>query len=127
MNDFSYQIKVENKFIFIEATGNMNICDYKNLFNRLEELDARLISEMNIIFDASEIKANYSVSELMQIEKPFVEATHKFEYLKFAKIVNSPLETALSIVFSENIRYLRNVELKIFNTKEEALRWINLN
>jgi hypothetical protein len=127
MTDFNYDISIENKFIFIEAAGHMNISDYKSLFSRLGELNERFISEMNIVFDASQIKANYSVKELSQIERPFVEATHNFEYLKFAKICNSPLETALSIVFSENVRYLRNVELKIFNTKEEALKWINMN
>jgi len=115
---------IESPVLYVDLTGYIsfeNIVDYFKDFASLTELPKKLL----ILYTFRNITLDFTLRELKMISHVAEKSTEKYENIRAAFLVNSPVLTAYSTLYSE-LPINKKIKRRIFSTKQAALKWLNL-
>ncbi len=121
---FNIQHSSNDSIIRLVLTGTITVDETEKLARELSEITSDLDSKTFLLTDARNAVYAFDVNELEDISKRTSKFISKGKTLKEAILINSPRETAISMVFNQckcNGQHMTN----IFSTKEAALSWLN--
>lgn len=118
----NYTIDDKEKIIYICYEGKMTVDDLNNNYLKLME-DSRFNPNYNILTDGRKCEALIQV-EPTEIAKHVQLIKENFGScrIKNAILVDSPIETAIAVLFQDMAIEVREVE--VFCTEEGALNWL---
>ena len=99
----------------------------------IDEILEYIISTMNnntfprklkIITDARRANMDFSPKDLSRIVEANMKSLEKYEMITDAIVLDSPKETALSILYQE-LSLTNKYRFQVFSTQEAALNWLN--
>ena len=127
MDNLTIDYNQSEQFLQIVIIGDIVISDHLKLLKLLENFPTEYSSNIRLLCDRRQATAKYTHKELFITMKPFLQIVNKFHYLKIAELVANPNDTALAVLFQQDVGFLSNLEFKLFSTKEAALEWLNVN
>ena len=96
-----------------------DIEDYLLEFELIEDPPKDLIS----LYDLREAKMNLDSKDIMRISELTKKATASYKTVRTAFLVNKPLLTAYSLIFSNDSPSGKTVR-EVFSTEEAAIKWL---
>ena len=125
MDKFIINYNLNEKFLQIEVYGNTSLNDLIKILNYLKDYPILYSTDIKLLLDFRQMRINYfGIKELI---KPFIETINNFHFIKIAKLIDTPYETAITYLLIEKINFLSNLDIKLFCTSHEALNWLNVN
>lgn len=101
----------------IDLNGAMGILD--SLHQRFGQLDCVYILE-----DSRKTRYRFKFNDLTKLLQHVKLKLNGRKEVRHADIVSSPLETALSLVYSKLASNIKSYRYKAFSTPEAALEWL---
>ncbi len=80
--------------------------------------------KLKILTDATNSNMNFTASDLCAIVNANNQSLEKYHYIIDAIVIESPKETALSILYQE-IAKNKKYRFQVFSTREAAVEWLN--
>jgi hypothetical protein len=114
---------IDTNIFYVRFTGKTSVRDiaeYLDEFKSVEDLPA----DIRLLYDITDAEMNLNVDDIHQISKLAEEATQRYTSVKTAFLVNHPLLTAYSVLFSE-FKSSSKTNRKIFSTVGAATDWLN--
>ena len=81
---------------------------------------------LKILTDATRAKMNFSASDLTAIVEANYHSLLKYEFIIDAIVLDSPKETALSVLYQE-LAKTQKYRFKVCSTRKAALEWLDSN
>ncbi|PLX16472.1 MAG: hypothetical protein C0597_07925 [Marinilabiliales bacterium] len=108
----------------IKTQGEIECSVFLSLINLLDYKEFVQLDSLNIILDLRKTQLKITVNEYLSLIAPFAEMVGKFKYVKMAKLVDTPYETALALLFHEDTHNISNLDCNLYNTTSAATRWL---
>ncbi len=80
--------------------------------------------ELKVLLDFSDTEVRITRKELPYIANSLQEIILPENYIRIAKIVSKPYDTALAILFQNMIQDISQLKFEIFNTNSAAMKWL---
>ncbi len=81
---------------------------------------------LKVLTDARKSSMNFTISDLSLLVEENNKSLEKYDFIIDAIIIDSPKETALSILYKE-FAEASNYKFNIFSTREAAIQWLLRN
>ena len=81
---------------------------------------------LKVLTDARKSSMNFTISDLSLLVEENNKLLEKYDFIIDAIIIDSPKETALSILYKE-FAEASNYKFNIFSTREAAIQWLLRN
>ena len=121
---YSIQSNNDHSFIKIVLQGSVTVQDAIDLARDLSVYRKKAIAGSLLLTDARDANFSFSVNDLKEIAQETSKHAQVDKPLKEALLINSPKETALSLMF-EKRKLSSHHETMIFNTEQSALAWLH--
>ncbi|MCE1163907.1 MAG: STAS/SEC14 domain-containing protein [Bacteroidetes bacterium] len=122
MIDFHFN--KEDGIIYAKSTGEITL---EQMIDAREKVLAAedIPHDLRILEDATEAVISFSMAELRKLREFAGNQPPKYNFVGHAVIMNSPKGVAFGMWFNEHSRRM-NYKVKIFQTREAALKWLNV-
>ena len=115
-----YRIDDTEKIIYMSITGDCNLRDLETALLKLTN-DKNFSPNYNLLNDLRKCKFKFRPKDLDRFFRIFIEKFSKGTG-KSAVLLDTPRETAFSIIHQERMKDTR--EIQLFSTYEAALNWL---
>jgi hypothetical protein len=113
---------VDSDILFVKLTGNIDFNEVTGFLKKLKSFD-NLPQAMKLLCDLTEADVNLSANEIHQISESAENATRKYAAVKTALLVNRPLLTAFSVLYS-GFKSSSRTNREVFSTMDAARDWL---
>jgi len=118
---YSYHIGEKDLFV-INFVGDTNLDDIINYLNEFKEINY-LTNDIKLLYDFSDANLDLKAADVKIIADLADKVTHKYTSVKTAFVVEKPLITAYSYMFS-SMNETSQKERKVFSTIIAAEDWL---
>ena len=125
MSNLIIKYNHSDHFIKIYSESFVNTTDFIQVIDELSKYTAGT-RNLNVLIDLTDVDIDMSPKDLGSISHRLCLKVPVDFSLRIAKIVNGQIETALAMLFMDEIKWISHIEFKIFNTKTAALEWLNI-
>ncbi|MCB0281555.1 MAG: STAS/SEC14 domain-containing protein [Calditrichae bacterium] len=119
---YSYSYDKETCLLKVDFFNTMTLDDFKNYLDEFRTLSF-LPKSLKILYDLSDCELSLKPPEVKVISEISEQLNADFDRIYSAYIVNKPLETALTIIFSNAVKN-PNFRRRVFSTEEAARSWL---
>lgn len=115
-----YEISILQQIVFFNLVGPTTVDEVNEAFLKLRR-DKEYDPSYNFLTDARRciyVDSPQDVSRYVALLENYFTG-HR---IKIAILVDTPLETAIAMIFQEKVSKIRQVE--VFSTKEAAVKWL---
>ena len=106
----------------IKFTGDITFEEIKNFLSKFKTL-SNLPQKLQLLYDFIEANIKIQPDDIKAISTLADEATINYKFVKTAFMVDKPMETAFSIMFSQP-QNNKNKVRKVFTTESAAVQWL---
>jgi len=115
--------KLSDTGIFrVKFSGKITVGDIQKYLDEFKSVND-LPLDIRLLYDLTDAEMNLDVNDIHSISQMAEEATLKFKSVKTAFLVNQPLLTAYSVLFSE-FKSSNKTSRQIFSTLNAAINWL---
>lgn len=112
----------DSNILHIKLTGNITFSEVSDFLKKLKSFDD-LPKDMKLLCDLTEAEVNFTANEIHQISELAENATRKYSAVKTALLVNQPLLTAYSVLYSK-FKSSGRTSREVFSTLDAAKDWL---
>ena len=112
----------DSKIFYVKLIGTISVGDIEKYLGEFKSI-SDLPPDIKLLYDMTEAEMNLNVDDIHLISKLAEDATQKYESVKTAFLVNQPLLTAYSVLFSE-FKSSSKTSRQIFSTLDAATDWL---
>ena len=112
----------DSDILHIKLTGNIDFNEVTGFLKKLKSFD-NLPQDIKLLCDLTEAEVNLTANEIHQISGLAENATRKYSAVKTALLVNQPLMTAYSVLFTK-FKSSGRTNREVFSTLDAAKDWL---
>ncbi len=110
----------------VQYEGNVNVEEIINFIIHDVGEDHKLPRDLKILSDATRAKFNFTAGHIEKITETMQQIIPQFRCVCDAFIIDTALETGLTMIYGQSMKQVKNHYLEVFSTKSAAVTWLNM-